>query len=75
MRWVTEQRTLPALGSGGITGLNVGRRSPCSVCSLEPPFLLPHYTGYWSFRMVCEVDMMMEGVLWVLYMAIQTFFA
>ena len=40
MRRVTEQRTLPALGSGGITGLNVDRRSPCPACFHEPPFLL-----------------------------------
>ena len=48
MRRVTEQRTLPALGSGGITGLNVGRRSLCPACSHEPPFLLFHFrlNGY-----------------------------
>ena len=40
VRRETEQRTLPALGSGGITGLNVDWWSQCLVCSHEPPFLL-----------------------------------
>jgi len=35
VRRATEQSTLPALGSGGITGLNVDRRSPCPACSHE----------------------------------------
>ena len=40
MRRVTEQRLLPTLGSGGITCLNVGWRSPCLACSHEPSSLL-----------------------------------
>ena len=40
MRRVTEQRALPTSGSGWITGLNVGRRSPYLACSHEPSSLL-----------------------------------
>ena len=41
MRRVTEQRKLPALGSGGITGLSVVRRLPClGIPSLDHLLLL-----------------------------------
>nr|PNR33972.1 hypothetical protein PHYPA_023788 [Physcomitrium patens] len=40
VRRATEQRSLPALCSGGITGLNVLRRSPCPTCIFRLPSFL-----------------------------------
>lgn len=46
MRRETEQRILSALGSGGIAGLNVGRRSPYLACSHKPSSLFGSLRNY-----------------------------
>jgi hypothetical protein len=55
VRRATEQRQLPALCSGGTTGLNVLRRSPCLARNCKPSSLFLHFLFWFFVRVIAFI--------------------